>query len=212
MGTKERREREKETRRKAILDAAERVFFARGLEKATMDEVAEEAEFSKGTIYLYFKNKEDLYLAIIARGSAILKSLFLRAQAEPGSGLEKVCRIGEAYCEFARAYPDYFNAMLYFESTEFERLVADSPSAQACWCLTDEIFAIVIDALKQGMADGSVRADIDASLVATLLWAQMTGVLQIAHTRSTHLKEHFQIEPDQLVAAALELTAKALKP
>ena len=60
MGIAERKEREKEHRRNTILDAAEEVFFSKGINLATMDEVAERAELSKGTLYLYFKNKEEL--------------------------------------------------------------------------------------------------------------------------------------------------------
>lgn len=60
MGTHERKEREREHRREDILDAAQHVFFEKGLPTATMDEIAEIAELSKGTLYLYYKSKEDL--------------------------------------------------------------------------------------------------------------------------------------------------------
>ena len=76
MGIAERREREKQRRRNDILDAAEHVFFEKGLKSATMDEVAEEAELSKGTLYLYFKSKEDLYLGITERALTVLKQMF----------------------------------------------------------------------------------------------------------------------------------------
>jgi TetR/AcrR family transcriptional regulator len=55
MGIVERKEREKEHRKEEILDAAQKVFFERGLVTATMDEIAETAELSKGTLYLYYK-------------------------------------------------------------------------------------------------------------------------------------------------------------
>ena len=90
MGTAERREREKEQRRNDIIDAAERVFFNKGLENATMDDVAEHAELSKGTLYLYFKSKEELYLAIHLRGNLILKEMFEAAVKKPKTGIEKV--------------------------------------------------------------------------------------------------------------------------
>ena len=60
MGTHERKEREKEHRREEILAAAQAVFFEKGLQNSTMDEIAERAELSKGTLYLYYKSKEDL--------------------------------------------------------------------------------------------------------------------------------------------------------
>jgi AcrR family transcriptional regulator len=59
MGIEERKEREKMMRRRAILDAAKKVFVAKGFAGATMENIAEEAEFSPATIYLYFKNKDD---------------------------------------------------------------------------------------------------------------------------------------------------------
>jgi len=55
-----RREREKLAHRQEILDAATRVFAEKGFFSATLDEVAQEAEFSKGTVYLYFSSKDDL--------------------------------------------------------------------------------------------------------------------------------------------------------
>ncbi|RKY57461.1 MAG: TetR/AcrR family transcriptional regulator, partial [Candidatus Latescibacterota bacterium] len=60
-----RREREREAHRREILEAAGRVFARKGFAGATMDEIAQEAEFSKAALYLYFKNKEDLFLSLI---------------------------------------------------------------------------------------------------------------------------------------------------
>ena len=57
MGVAERRQREKEERRSCIVAAAEAVFLEKGLDVATMDEIAARAEVSKGTLYLYFKEK-----------------------------------------------------------------------------------------------------------------------------------------------------------
>ena len=61
MGSSERKEKEKEIRRKDILDAAERIFFTKGYRSATMDDVAKEAEYSKRTVYVYFSSKEQIY-------------------------------------------------------------------------------------------------------------------------------------------------------
>ena len=60
-----RREREREARRLEILEAARKVFGARGYEGATLDDVAREAEFAKGTLYSYFDSKAELFAAVI---------------------------------------------------------------------------------------------------------------------------------------------------
>lgn len=69
MGTKERREREERSRLAAILVAAENVFAARGYHDARMDDIAEAAELAKGTLYYYFKSKDEIYLHLLERES-----------------------------------------------------------------------------------------------------------------------------------------------
>lgn len=75
MGIQERKEREKERRRQQIIVAAKRVFSDKGFNKATMEDIAKEAELSPGTLYLYFKNKEELYASLSLR---ILQYLHIR--------------------------------------------------------------------------------------------------------------------------------------
>ena len=76
MGVVERKEREKELRSESIIDAAERIFFSKGFEHATMNDVAEEAELSKGALYLYFHSKNELCMAILQRSLHILREIF----------------------------------------------------------------------------------------------------------------------------------------
>lgn len=62
-----RKERERERHRREILEAAERVFAQKGFHAATVEEIAQEAEFAVGTLYNFFKNKEDLHLQVLDR-------------------------------------------------------------------------------------------------------------------------------------------------
>jgi AcrR family transcriptional regulator len=77
MGIRERKEREKERRRQQIIVAAKKVFSEKGFNKATMEDIATEAELSPGTLYLYFKNKEELYASLSLR---ILQYLSIRVE------------------------------------------------------------------------------------------------------------------------------------
>lgn len=60
-----RKERERLAKRQEILRAAREVFASKGLHAATLDEIAEKAEFAKGTLYCYFKSKDDLFLSML---------------------------------------------------------------------------------------------------------------------------------------------------
>jgi AcrR family transcriptional regulator len=77
MGIQERKERERERRRQQIMVAAKRVFSLKGFSKATMEDIAKEAELSPGTLYLYFKNKDELYASLSLR---ILQYLLIRLE------------------------------------------------------------------------------------------------------------------------------------
>ncbi len=114
MGLKERREREKIERRKQILDAARRVLFQKGIIAASMNLIAKEAELSVGTLYLYFKNKEELFAALQREGLDILLEMIKNGGDKgkcPADSLEKMAL---AYYDFSREQKKYFEIMNYF--------------------------------------------------------------------------------------------------
>jgi len=111
MGIAERKERERRLREEMILDAAEKVCLEKGFKGATVDEIAEKAELSKGTIYLYFESKELILMGIELRGTNTLADYFTRAAASEDTGIGKVMSIGRAYYQFSQDFPCYFAAM-----------------------------------------------------------------------------------------------------
>jgi TetR/AcrR family transcriptional regulator len=209
MGTAERREREKEQRRNTIIDAAEKVFFTKSLESSTMDDVAAQAELSKGTLYLYFKSKEDLYLAIHLRGNRILTKMFKEAVQNFKSGLEKVRAIGRAYFKYYRKYPDYFNAMIYYESRPIDYNDENS-IAMECQIEGKTTMQILIDAIKHGINDGSIRSDIDPLKTAITLWGQSTGIIQIAAVKNEMIQHNFQLTDTEIIEYSFDLIGQAI--
>ncbi|UCG50602.1 MAG: TetR/AcrR family transcriptional regulator [Candidatus Latescibacterota bacterium] len=210
MGTAERREREKEQRRNDIIDAAEAVFFSKGIANSTMDEIADVSELSKGTLYLYFKNKEDLYLAIILRGLAILQAKFEETLKAHESGIEKTEAIGRAFFEFAKTHPDYFQAMLYFESAD---LPYDDESGYAAECLSqsNHTFEICARAVQAGIDDGTIRPDLDPMKTAMTLYGVSVGLLQIVSTKGQMIRECHNLNPDELIEYFFELIGNTLR-
>jgi AcrR family transcriptional regulator len=65
MDNKPRKERERQAKKQDILKAAREVFAQKGLHAATLDEIAEKAEFAKGTLYGYFQSKDDLFASML---------------------------------------------------------------------------------------------------------------------------------------------------
>lgn len=119
MGIRERKEREKERRRQQITVAAKKVFSDKGFTRATMDDIANEAELSPGTLYLYFKNKEELYASLSIR---ILQYLQIRvdqiAKEEKMLPEQKLDALVEAMFDVYEFDPLVIINMFHLQSSE----------------------------------------------------------------------------------------------
>ncbi|MGO8764063.1 MAG: TetR/AcrR family transcriptional regulator [Limisphaerales bacterium] len=109
-----RREREKAHRRQAILTAAEQVFAIHGFETATIEQIAQKAEYAAGTIYLYFKDKNALYAALMANKlSAMVDQVEKAAQeAAPAGPVDKLRNAIQAQFEFHDANREFFEVLM----------------------------------------------------------------------------------------------------
>lgn len=165
------KEQEKKQRRDLILDAAEKMIFSRGYDNVSMDDIAGEIGLNKATLYLYFKNKESLFFAVVLRGALILNSMIKGRIKECKSGMEIIDVIGVTYFDFVDKYPDYSRAYLYFRSDRFsiednEELCSDAKKVLE---LRNEEFAIVCKAIESGIAEGAIRPDLDPAEVTVFL-------------------------------------------
>ena len=163
MGITERKEREKLQRRNDIIDAAEKVFFSRGFESATMDDVAALAELSKGTLYLYFKSKEDLQFAIFMRGSDILMKMMEDNLSKERNGYQRLLELAESFIRFSREYRNYFSLFMYYEGSRMEALNIDQEQLQI-YLREQSPLALVTQQVSLGIQDGSLRGDLPAGI------------------------------------------------
>ena len=207
MGTAERKEREKIQRRNAILEAAEKIFFGKGFEDSTMDDVAEQAELSKGTLYLYFKSKEDLFSAIAKKGENILEELFREAVKNRKNGLNKVRAIGEAFVKFYTEYHEYHEAILYSHSKKEDTNGNTDVSENE----KHESNSVFVEAIIEGISDGSIRPEIDPVMTSFLLWGQTMGVLMLIANQGNLICKVSKRSPEDLLKYFFDYTARALK-
>jgi TetR/AcrR family transcriptional regulator len=206
--TTQRREREKEERREALIDAAERVFDTRGRSAVTMDDVAMEAQYSKGLLYKYFQNKDDLFEAVSLRGHRRLLAMFEEAVASGETGLQQISAIGRAYIRFAKAYPVYFEALVAHSTGE------PSLDTQTYSAMTeraaDEILRLVQDVIQRGVDDGSLRPNLDVAQTAFLLWGALHGLVVTATFKNV-LGRH-DLEPERFLRESLQFLATCMRP
>lgn len=210
MGIAERRLREKEQRANDIVDAAEKVIFEKGYEHATMDEIAEVAELSKGTLYLYFKTKEELYLAIALRGDLILRDATLRAIERETIGINKVTACGRAYFEMYENQRNYFDALNYLDTKQLTPEMMHE--RHEAFQRNEGVLQLLVEIIEQGKQDGSIRNDINANLQALIIWGQALGVIQILSFKGCFLKESLDLEEEDMIEELFMTIRRSLEP
>ena len=210
MGIAERKEREKLQRRNDIIDAAEKVLFSRGFESATMDEIAEMAELSKGTLYLYFKSKEDLQFAIFMRGSDVLMKMMKNNLSPDSKGYQRLLELADSFIRFSRENRNYFSLFMYYESNRMGALNIDQVQLQV-YLKEDSPLALVTQQVIMGMQDGSLRDDLAAEVFSATLWSQMLGVLIVLNNKAD-LYEIFNLKADEILQTHLELVSNGSIP
>ncbi len=212
MGIKERREREKLQRQNDILDAAEKVFFEKGYNLAKMDDVAEEAELSKGTLYLYFKNKEELYFGLTHRALLNLKERFQKVVTAEGSGLEKIVNIGHAFYDFSKEEPEYYKTIAQYEMAQMEATEEGKHVMQKCHEVGKTVMELVAAPLVQGIKDGSIRSDIHPLKTAFLLQGLSNGLIQLTAREKEHINAFEDFDIEELRDDFIQMIIRGLQP
>ena len=184
MGIQERKEREKERRRQQIMVAAKRVFVGKGFGGATMEDIAREAELSAGTLYLYFKNKNELYASLTLRVLQYLNIRLEHLSNDKEKDLRgKIANIKNALLDVYEFDPLILRNLFHLQSSEVLKQL--SPE------LIEEIKIIGGKALEklamifqQGIQKG-ICIQHQPTAVADVVWALFSGVVLWETSKST---------------------------
>ena len=198
MGIQERKEREKERRRQQIMVAAKRVFSDKGFNKATMEDIAQEAELSPGTLYLYFKNKEELYASLSLR---ILQYLLIRVEhvnEEKDAGPEdKLKSLVDAMYDVYEFDPLIIINMFHLQSSETLKNL--SPQLmEEIKVLSRKSLGSIAQIFKEGVDEG-IFIDQHPVALADTFWALFSGVVlwltskKIIDQRKDYLKQTLDV-------------------
>lgn len=209
MTTAQRRAREKARRQQEILEAAREVFFKKGIRRATVDDVAAQAEVSKGTVYLYFQSKESILAHLLLEGLAILLSQLEAAYApqEPLSAEKRLRQLVEAYWQFAQTYPDHFRLLLALDRGRFRERVS-AEMYQEILAESKRGLELVANAIRQGTEESLFSAD-DPLLTAGVLWGALNGALDLM--ANPVRQEMIPVEPKAVFDATFELFLRGLQ-
>ena len=209
MGITERKEREKEHRREEIIDAAQKVFFQKGLIVATMDEIADAAELSKGTLYLYYKSKEDLYLAVMSRGIDALHEMFSEVLSADQPTLKTIANLGEAYYEFFKKHRNYYRMFHFFENPQFHKQVSEG-MLQSCAGGNQKVWNVVVDLIRRGITEGVIQSNVDPKEAAVILWASSNSLMRQMDREDNYWKDIMGVDLESTIRRAYMMLLDAM--
>ena len=171
-----RREQKKAESRRRILEAARAVFFRDGFMPANLDEVADLAQVAKGTLYRYFENKAELYVAVLAHDGALFERKLRETLAPELSPADQIRRTGRFYLDHWMRNRDYFRI---FWAIENQEVIGELPRGviEEITKLWEQCLQLLADIVTRGSDEGHFRA-CDAWQVAHLLWTLANGLIQ----------------------------------
>jgi TetR/AcrR family transcriptional regulator len=208
MSTLSRREREKQARKNAIIEAAEELFSEKGFKKTTMQEISGKAELSKGTIYLYFKSKEELYLSVCIKGVAEFGES-LDAAVKGKKGLEgKIKAVYLAYIKHSLEQPAIFRVL----RDTFIEHVRDNLSKSTI----EEISGIIrtwleyeSGLIQEGIDSGIIDRNLDPYTFSLSAWRLSTGLIELALLKEPRVIDRKDL--DRVFTESIEILIKGAR-
>jgi AcrR family transcriptional regulator len=162
-----------------ILEAAGRLFGTQRFHEVRMDDIAAEAEVGKGTLYRYFSDKDELYLALLVRASEQFNARVQEVAGQAGETRERLTALVEAIISYFDEHPHLFDLI---QRAEFTR-----PAGTAFpWQKTrDELHRLVLDLFEEGKAQGDVAVR-DPELAVLMLLGGLRSVIRFGQRPRPH--------------------------
>lgn len=215
MRPRSRNDEEKLERRNSILDAARKTILSKGYEKTTMDDIACAAKLSRGLLYVYFKDKDDIQMGLAVQAGEALYQRMKAAVDQAGSGIDALKGIGEAYYQFYRQDHDHFQCLcmrMGMINPNLDRNT-DSCTLQEMMEEEDKIMALMSGCVERGLQDGTINPDkVDNPLqTAMFMRGSLHGVIMLQDTTGSSLFDRTELDREELILYAMRFALEELR-
>jgi len=168
-----RQEHEKQELRQAILTAAGQLFLEQGYDHFSMRKVAERIGYSPTTLYIYFRDKDDLLFTIVDEGFERFGQQLVAVAHNTADPWERLLALGRAYVSFGLHNPMYYELM-FMQRSDF---LMHAPPGESKPRI--QAFNVLKEAVQQAL-DAGVLSPGSAQAYSDLLWALMHGLVSLS--------------------------------
>ncbi len=204
-----RRQKEQALRRQAILDSAREAFFEKGFMAATMESIAHRCDLAKGTIYLYFRSKEELYVSIMAEGLDLLKSDLNRIGDLPLPSDRLLGESLQIYYAFYESHRKYFRIMFLSSQPDVRERVPDD-LLQKCMDSARQCMQVLSSVIEKGVQEGVFRP-VSPWAFANILWSTVNGIIMHYEQGPLYRREILKLPLREMLHEALDLALNGLR-
>ncbi|MCD4651578.1 MAG: TetR/AcrR family transcriptional regulator [Candidatus Cloacimonetes bacterium] len=177
MGQRARKQREKEIRKSDIIDAAQRLFLKKGFSETTMNDIAREAEFTKKTLYAYFRSKEEIFLSVHLRGLEKRWQLQQSTLMNVSTGYEMLYSLARGYYKFYTQYPEYLRLQMHWDMNGINFNLVGKEYSDEFVKMNQKAINTIIEAMKIGEKDGTLKHEDNKEFVISYFLYSMRSIL-----------------------------------
>lgn len=212
-GRKKEKELIAEHRKSIILESAESLFLKKGYDETTMQDVADEAGYSKGTVYNYFNSKDELYLQSGIKAYELIIEITNEHIEREDPGMKQVIAIGRAFYDFTKKHPNYASIFhdIAMKLPDIETKEHKSDIEMKYLESSMAYGKLFIDVLSKAMKKNALRRDKNPYLIGFVISQVTRSIVSEILEHPNSLKK-FKIKADEVVDFTFELLAEGLKP
>jgi len=183
--------------------AAKRLIAKHGVEGMSMNQLAEATELNKATLYLYFKDKDDLIDAVVYEGLLLLEKKIQEMDRHTSSGLDGVLNFARTTFAFYQEHPVYFYTMNHQERRRETERLETSFAIQGNEAAA-RIFERIAAGVRRGIEEGVIRREVDINAFLALLYAQIYGVTHFICAKEDVYKDVLGLDAASIEKSAIE--------
>lgn len=193
-----------------ILKAAKSLFETKGIAATTMDEIAKVADYSKSTMYVYFKSKDEILMHIILEQMKYLKEILENCMKEESEFRSCFYRICKELRRFQAEHPVFYELLLEEIRVEESDLAEENVRGQI-YLAGEEVNGVIERALQKGIEQGYLRSDIKIVETVFYLWSSISQVILFANKKRMYFKMRLGIEEEEYMNYAFGLILKSIE-
>ena len=208
MVFEEKRKKEKENRKNIILKAARKLFFERGFKSVTVDDIATKSEVSKGSIYLCFESKEEIYAQILIADNLVLYTRVKNFSATEATASQLLLEYARIYVNYFLDDTELFRILMTFMLQTGQMNLTEKQNAELILS-TNQNINVISEIIQKGIYSGEFSPIDNVWKMQNAIWGMLNGIISLYLFTGNPIKRTERIH--STVIASLNVFIKGFK-